>query len=288
MAKILKAKSVIEKKTEALVKKSNELTQSGLRPKLAVILVGNNPASLTYLKNKKKFCELIAAEFELITLPETVNEKDFLNSVTNINEDESVTGCFVQLPIPEHLQHINITQLINPDKDVDGFHINTVDQLYLKNLDGIIPCTPRGIITLLEDYKIEIASKNIVIIGRSYIVGKPLSLVLTAMDATVTLCHSKTTNLAEHTKGADIIISAMGRAHFINNTHLNHQGNQVIIDVGMNSINGKTVGDVDFEAVKDHCQAITPVPGGVGPMTVYSLMENLLTATTNIQARKKI
>lgn len=288
MAKILYAKPVIDQRLAALLKKSSELTSNGLKPKLSVILVGENPASLIYLRNKKKFCKLIEADFELINLPATVSEIDFLAEVKKLNTDPIVTGCFVQLPIPKHLQHINITQMINPEKDVDGFHINTVDQLYLKKLDGIIPCTPRGIITLLQDYKVEISGKNIVIIGRSYIVGKPLSLVLTAMDATVTLCHSKTKNLQDHTKAADIIVSAIGIPHFINKDHLNSNSNQIIIDVGMNSKNDKTVGDVDFENVKDHCHSITPVPGGVGPMTVYSLMENLLTATENIQARKKL
>lgn len=286
MTKVLYASSVIDKCIDSLKTKSLELAVKGLKPKLSVILVGKNPASLIYLKNKKKFCHMIDADFNLITLPETISEDQFLTEVKKLNEDDSVTGCFVQLPIPEHLKHINITQLINPDKDVDGFHINTVGQLYLKDFSGIIPCTPRGIKTLLEEYKIDVAGKNIVVIGRSYIVGKPLSLLLTAMDATVTLCHSKTNNLSEHTKKADIIISAIGIAHFIKKEHLNASGNQIIIDVGMNSINGKTVGDVDFENVMPNCQAITPVPGGVGPMTVFSLMENLLTATENILTRK--
>lgn len=285
MTKILYASSVIDKCIDSLRTKSQELAASGVKPKLSVILVGNNPASLKYLKNKKKFCTKIEADFELKTLPESISEKEFLREVKKLNDDDTVTGCFVQLPIPTHLQHINITQLINPDKDVDGFHVNTVAQLYLKDLSGIIPCTPRGIVTLLGDYEIEISGKNIVIIGRSYIVGKPLSLLLTALDATVTLCHSKTNNLQEHTQKADIIISAIGTAHFITKKHLNPNGKQIIIDVGMNSIDGKTVGDVDFNAVQAHCAAITPVPGGVGPMTVFSLMENLLTATENIQAR---
>lgn len=286
MTKILYAGPVINKCIDSLKAKSLELAARGTKPKLSVILVGKNPASLIYLKNKKKFCQKIDADFELITLPESTNESDFLAAVKRLNDNPLVTGCFVQLPMPKHLQHINITQLINPEKDVDGFHLNTVAQLYLKDLTGIIPCTPRGIKTLLSEYKIDVAGKNIVIIGRSYIVGKPLSLLLTAMDATVTLCHSKTNNLIEHTQKADIIISAIGIAHFIKKEHLNSNGNQIIIDVGMNSIDGKTVGDVDFDDVKDHCQAITPVPGGVGPMTVFSLMENLLRATENIQSRK--
>lgn len=287
MAKILYADSVIDKRIEPLAIKSEQLTQAGLKPKLSVILVGDNPASLIYLRNKKKFCEKINADFELIELPATIDEEDFLSAVKSLNEDDSVTGCFVQLPIPKHLQHINITQLINPNKDVDGFHLNTVGQLYMKQLDGIIPCTPRGIKTLLEFYKVDVAGKNITIVGRSYIVGKPLMLLLTAMDATVTLCHSKTTNLADHLKSADIIISAVGSAHHITGELLRSESDQVIIDVGMNSLEGKTVGDVDFASAKDRCAAITPVPGGVGPMTVFSLMENLLTATEQILLKGK-
>lgn len=282
MTKILAARDIIDQKTPLLINKSRELASKGLKPKLSVILVGDNSASLIYLKNKKKFCERIHADFVLTKLPNTVSEQDFLAKLTELNEDPTVTGCFVQLPIPKHLQHLNITQLINPDKDVDGFHLNTISQLYLRDLSGLISCTPRGIKTLLDWNKIEVAGKNITIIGRSFIVGKPLSLMLMAMDATVTLCHSKTKNLMMHTKGADIIISAVGLPHFIKKEHLNENKNQILIDVGINSSNGKTVGDIDTLNIKDTCSAYTPVPGGIGPMTVFSLMENLLTTTENI------
>jgi methylenetetrahydrofolate dehydrogenase (NADP+)/methenyltetrahydrofolate cyclohydrolase len=282
MTKIHKAQAVIDLKMPILIEKAQELTNSGLKPKLTVILVGDNSASLLYIQNKRRFCEKINADFELINLDKTVSEEEFLKSVDQANKDSLVTGCFVQLPVPNHLAHIDITQLINPAKDVDGFHLNSVNQLYLNNLNGIIPCTPKGIVTMLDDNKVDITGKNITIIGRSYIVGKPLSLLLTARNATVTLCHSRTTNLAEHTKLADIIISAVGIAHHIDSTFLNSSKSQVLIDVGMNKLDGKTVGDINFSDCLDHCHSITPVPGGVGPMTVFSLIENLLNTTESI------
>jgi len=286
MTKILDAKSVINSKMQNLKDLSQSLAQKGLKPKLSVILVGDNPASLLYVGNKKKFCEKIDAEFELIKLPADISEEKFLYEVNRVNHDPSVTGCFVQLPIPKYLQHINITQLINPKKDVDGFHLNTINQLYMSDLTGIIPCTPKGIVTLLKENDIEIAGKDITIIGRSHIVGRPLSLLLNAYNATVTMCHSQTTNVENHTKNADIIISAVGIPHFITRKHINDHKNQIVIDVGMNKFEGKTVGDVDYQNVFDHVAAITPVPGGVGPMTVFSLMENLLITTQNILKEK--
>lgn len=282
MTKILDAKSIIDSKISELLEKSQRLTQNGLTPKLAVILVGENPASLLYVGNKERFCKKIEADFQLIRLSEDIPKKDFLSKIKEINDDPKVTGCFVQLPVPKHLSDINITQLINPKKDVDGFHLNTVNKLYMNELDGIIPCTPKGIITLLKENKITIAGQDIVVIGRSHIVGKPLTLLLQALNATVTMCHSKTKDLSKHTKNADIIISAVGVPHLINTEHLSSDKNQIIIDVGMNKLEGKTVGDVHFEQIKNQVQAITPVPGGVGPMTVFSLMENLLLTTEQI------
>jgi methylenetetrahydrofolate dehydrogenase (NADP+)/methenyltetrahydrofolate cyclohydrolase len=286
MSNLLLARDIIDKKLPELKRKCDELTKKGLTPKLSVILVGDNSASKLYVRNKSRFCDKIGAKFELIELDENVSEVEFLGEINRLNNDGLVTGCFVQLPVPKHLAHIDITQLIDPIKDVDGFHLSTVTDLYQGKLDGIIPCTPKGIVTLLEDNKISIQGSNIVIIGRSHIVGKPLSLLLNAKNATVTLCHSKTKDLAHHTKGADIIISAVGIAHYITKEHLNDSKNQIIVDVGMNKLDGKTVGDVHFEDVKEHCGHITPVPGGVGPMTVFSLMENILKSTENILNRK--
>ncbi|MBD66814.1 MAG: bifunctional methylenetetrahydrofolate dehydrogenase/methenyltetrahydrofolate cyclohydrolase [Halobacteriovoraceae bacterium] len=282
MSNLLKAKPIIDAKLPKLLDKSRSLAQRGLKPKLCVILVGDNPASMLYINNKRKKCEQIEAGFELIQLAESVNDKDFLETVKRVNNDPEVTGCFVQLPVPKHLQHIDITQLINPKKDVDGFHLNTINQLYLNDLTGLVPCTPRGIVTLLAENKITIQGKHVVIIGRSLIVGKPLSLILNGLNATVTLCHSHTEHLESHTKRADIIVCAIGIPEFLKEEHISPEGKQIIIDVGINKKDNKTVGDADFEHIKDKVAAITPVPGGVGPMTVFSLMENLLKTTETI------
>lgn len=282
MTKILDAESITSSRVSSLTQKSQRLTSDGLKPKLSIILVGDHPASLLYIRNKERFCKLIQAEFELIKLSVDTSEADFLEKIDIINQDPATTGCFVQLPVPKHLAHIDITQIINPLKDVDGFHLNTINKLYLHRLDGIIPCTPKGIITILKENKIQIEGSNIVIIGRSQIVGRPLSLLLQALNATTTLCHSKTRNLKQHTLNADIIISAAGQPNLITKDSVRHDHSQIVIDVGMNKLNGKTVGDVNFDEVKPFVKAISPVPGGVGPMTVFSLMENLLRTTENI------
>lgn len=285
---LLKAADIIAKYSPELIKESNFLASGGLTPYLEVVLVGNNPASESYVAHKEKFCHKIGAKFKLTRLKEDVGEKGFIDCIKGMNENPEVTGCFVQLPVPNQLRHLNITQLINPTKDVDGFHLKTVTDIYQGNLTGILPCTPKGIITLLRENSINPAGKDIVIIGRSYIVGKPLALILEAMNGTVTICHSKTKDLAKHTKNADIIISAAGMPNLITKQHLRSQPDQVLIDVGMNKVNGKLVGDISFEDVHDHVKAITPVPGGVGPMTVYSLMQNLLTTTKNIIKQRKV
>jgi methylenetetrahydrofolate dehydrogenase (NADP+) / methenyltetrahydrofolate cyclohydrolase len=282
MMKLLDAKSIIERNIPNLQDRAQQLTSQGLVPSLSVVLVGNNQASRRYVNNKAKFCKRIGVVFNLIELPQDISKETFLDTVDKINNDPSVTGCFVQLPVPKHLSNINITQLINPAKDVDGFHLNTINKLYLNELDGIIPCTPKGIITLLNENNIKIEGMNVTIIGRSHIVGKPLSLLFQALNATVTLCHSRTKDLKKHTINADIIVAASGVPHIITADHVNSNQSQVVIDVGMNQLDGKLVGDVYFAEVVEKVRAITPVPGGVGPMTVYSLMENLLLTTENI------
>lgn len=280
MPKLLRAKDIIESKTPQLSQKCASLTSRGKTPHLSVILVGNNPASLSYIKNKRRMCESIGANFTLHHLSEDTNEKDFLALLKKVNNDEDVTGCFVQLPVPAHLKHLDVTQLINPKKDVDGFHLNSVCDLYRGIERSPIPCTPKGIVTMLKTNNIEIEGSNIVIIGRSSIVGKPLSLLLQNLNATVTLCHSRTKDLILHTKNADIIISAVGIAGYLKADHVSE--GCTIIDVGINKTDNGLVGDVDFEAVSKKAKAITPVPGGVGPMTVFSLMENLLLTSENI------
>lgn len=288
MAKLLLAKDVVESKIPLLNKKCLRLKEQELTPKMRVVLVGNSPASLLYIKNKKKLCERVGADFELIELDENVSEQDFLKTINDMNTDDLVTGCFVQLPIPKHLQGVDVTNLINPLKDVDGFHGDSVVHMYRDSNEGFVPCTPKGILSLLEHHNIELEGKNVVVIGRSLIVGKPISLLLTNKNATVTLCHSRTNDIKMFTKQADIIICAIGRAKYLDASFLNDSKNQVVIDVGINKDeNNKTCGDVDFESVEPFVSAITPVPGGVGPLTVLSLIENLIEATENILKNRK-
>lgn len=283
MAKLLLAKDVVENKIPQLNNKCLELSKQGLTPKMRVILVGDSPASLLYIRNKKRLCEKVGADFELVELAKDISKPDFLDEINKMNNDDSITGCFVQLPVPKHLQDIDVTNLINPNKDVDGFHADSIVHIYKDSNEGFVPCTPKGIMGLCEHYNIELSGKHVVVIGRSLIVGKPVSLLLTNKDATVTLCHSRTSDLAHFTKQADIIISAVGRARFLDESFINENKQQIVIDVGINKDeNNKTCGDVDFDSVESKVSAITPVPGGVGPLTVLSLIENLILATENI------
>lgn len=278
---IMKSRPLVDQSTEELKKKCSSLKDRGVTPTMKVILVGDNPGSLIYTRNKKRFMEKFGAECEIIKFPSSLSESEFLKSVRKITDNKSVHGCFVQLPLPSQLSHINVGELIPPEMDVDGFNKTNVMNLYQgeKGEGALIPCTPKGIVTLCNYYGVDIKNKNITVVGRSLIVGKPLSLLLTNHNATVSLCHSKTPDLTQYTKNADIIIMAIGSAKFLKKGHLNDSKKQSIIDVGMNQDeNGKLCGDTDFENIKDHVQAITPVPGGVGPMTILSLAQNLLQA----------
>lgn len=284
MTKLLIAKPIIDARIDELKKKCLELKKIGLTPKMQVLLVGENQASVLYVRNKKKLCEKVGADFVLKKLPSDIERSVFLDTIEKMNLDPSTTGCFVQLPIPQHLQDIDVTELISAEKDVDGFGASSIVGLYKNKSQGFIPCTPKGILTLFEYYNISLAGKNIVMVGRSQIVGKPLSLLLVNKNATVTLCHSHTKNLALITKSADIVITATGKSRYLTTDFLRDDKSQVIIDVGISKDDqGKTSGDVDFENVKDSVAAITPVPGGVGPLTVLSLIENLVLATEKIQ-----
>lgn len=277
----LKANVIKENVLPGLMERCDSLIKQGKTPFMHVFLVGNNSASLTYIKNKKLLCEHVGAKFELSHLPEDISESDFLKEVGNANTDPEVTGSFIQLPVPKHLKHLKLSELINPDKDLDCFHSTNIANLYSGHInDGFLPCTPKGILKIFKHYDIDAAGKNVVIIGRSLIVGKPLSLLLTNQNATVTLCHSKTENIKELTQAADIIISAVGNPKFLTADFFRKDKTQIVVDVGINKdSNGKTCGDVDFENVKSSVSAITPVPGGVGPLTVLSLIENLIIAT---------
>ena len=252
--------------------------KTGKTPGLAVVLVGDDPASAVYVKNKNKTCKNIGFQsFEHI-LPENTSENKLLNLINELNNDDQVNGILVQLPLPSHISSKKILVSIDPQKDVDGFHLENVGRLVTGNA-LFKPCTPAGIIKLLDEYKIEIEGKNAVIIGRSNIVGKPVSFLFLERNATVTICHSRTKDLPSITRSADILIAAIGKPNFVSLDMV--KNNAVVIDVGINRLDGKLVGDVDFASVSKQASLITPVPGGVGPMTIAMLMANTLQAFKN-------
>ncbi|MBX4206309.1 bifunctional 5,10-methylenetetrahydrofolate dehydrogenase/5,10-methenyltetrahydrofolate cyclohydrolase [Candidatus Parcubacteria bacterium] len=260
MTKILDGKTLSLLIAEKLKVRISRLKQ---KPKIVIIQVGNKDESNAYIRNKLKFAEKIGAVAEHVRLAETVSEMSLLSHIEKLNRDKSVHGIIVQLPLPKQLDERVISQAVLPEKAVDGSAF-------------FLPATTRGILTLLDHYKIPIAGKKAVVVGRSELVGKPTALALLNRDATVTVCHSKTKNIAKETKQADILVVAAGKPKLITAQHISKH--QVVIDVGINMVNGKMVGDVDFEKVSKIVSAISPVPGGVGPMTVASLFENLLDA----------
>ncbi len=259
--------------------KVETLKNQGLTPGLAVILVGENPASQVYVSNKKKACEYIGIKSFSYELPSETTEKEVLELVETLNNDSAVHGILVQLPLPKHMDEQKIILKIDPVKDVDGFHPYNVGALSI-GLNGLVSCTPAGVIELLKRTNIEIQGKNCVVVGRSNIVGKPVSLLLLREHGTVTICHSRTKNLHAVVGQADIVIAAVGIAKFISGSML--KPGAVVIDVGINrDENGKLCGDVDFESCKGIASHITPVPGGVGPMTIAMLMHNCVLAAKN-------
>lgn len=254
-----------------------ELKTKGITPCLAVILVGENRASEKYVSLKEKTCKELGIKSLIFRLPDRTEEEEIINLIDELNRNISINGILVQLPLPRHINQNNILQKIEPIKDVDGFTPYCLGRLLIDN-PLFIPCTPKGIIRMIDAYEIETEGKRAVVIGRSIIVGKPLSLLLLRRNATVTLCHSKTERLGEITKNADILCVAIGKPNFITADMVKEGA--VIIDIGINVTNyGKVVGDVDFDSVKEKASYITPVPGGVGPMTIAMLMENTLYAT---------
>ena len=253
------------------------LKKQGIQPKLAVILVGEDASSKVYVRNKNKACEVTGIEFEEFLLNKNTQMEELLELINNLNNREDVNGILLQSPLPKHLDINEAFKTISPEKDVDGFHPVNVGKLALGQ-DTFVSCTPYGIIRMLDSYGINIEGKNAVIIGRSNIVGKPLSQCLFAKNATVTVCHSKTQNIKDITKNADILVAALGKAKFVTADMVKE--NAVVIDVGINRTEeGKLIGDVDFENVSKKASYITPVPGGVGPMTIAMLMENVVKAT---------
>lgn len=253
----------------------NEVDKLKVKPKLVVILVGNDNASQIYVRNKQKRCLEVGIESEVLHFDENINQTELLDIIQQLNEDTKVNAILVQMPLPEHIDSNLIIEAISPIKDVDGFHPYNVGKLALNMTPYSIACTPSGILKLLNAYNIKIEGKHVVIIGRSNIVGRPLSTLLLNNDATVTICHSKTENLKEITNTADILISAIGKSNFINSRFV--KKDICIIDVGINrDKNNKLTGDVDFNDVFDKCKFITPVPKGVGPMTIAMLIQNTL------------
>lgn len=251
-------------------------TQYGRVPHLAVVLVGNNPSSISYVTGKSKACEYVGIKNTTITLEENCSELELLSLIDKLNNDAAVDGILVQLPLPKQINSDKVIEAIAVSKDVDGFHPQNVSNLWLKK-KCMYPCTPKGIMKLLAKANIEVGGKKVAVLGRSNIVGLPISKLLLDQNATVTICHSKTQNLAEITKEADVIIAAIGKARFVKADMIKEGA--VVIDVGVNrDENGKLCGDVDFDNVVDKTSVITKVPGGVGPMTITCLMENTIEA----------
>lgn len=268
MTTILDGKLTSEKRLEILKK---EIADSGLEPRLATVIVGNDPASQMYVRMKHKACEKVGIVSVGIELPAEATTRSVVNQVRTLNQDGKIDGILVQLPLPKQIDAERVIGAISPDKDVDGYHPENMGRLFLGK-PRFSSCTPAGIMTLLAEYEIPIAGAHAVVAGRSIDVGRPMAALLLNADATVTICHSKTRDLAEELWRADILISAIGKPHFITASMV--KPGAVVVDVGINQLDGKLVGDVDFEAVKETASAITPVPGGVGPMTIATLMEN--------------
>ena len=276
MGKIIYGNEVAKTVKDDLKKDLDRLKKEGKRlPKLVVVLVGNNVASVSYVTGKEKACREIGMENELLRFEESIREEKLLEVVENLNKDDSVDGILVQLPLPKHIDESKVLQAIDPEKDVDGFHPVNVGKLLLQE-DGFLSCTPKGILRLLESIGLsDLSGKKAVVIGRSNIVGKPMAMLMLKENATVTIAHSRTKDLKEVTKRADIIVAAIGKAKFVTADYVKEGA--VVIDVGMDrDENGKLCGDVDFESVSKVASAITPVPGGVGPMTVTMLLVNCL------------
>lgn len=251
------------------------LKKQGITTGLAVIIVGEDPASKVYVANKKKACEALGIISKEYALPENTTQEELLELIEKLNNNPDINGILCQLPLPRHLDEQSVINAISPEKDVDAFHPQNVGKIMLGEFD-FVPCTPAGIMEMLAYENINIEGKKCVVIGRSNIVGKPMGMLLLHKNGTVTVCHSKTEDLKEVCKSADILVAAVGRPNFVTADMVKEGA--VVIDVGINRVGGKLIGDVDFQNVKEKCSAITPVPGGVGPMTIAMLMQNTVTA----------
>lgn len=276
MCELINGKELAKKVRKDLKQEVITLKEKGVNPKLAVIMVGNDPASSVYVKNKSKACEKVGIEFEEYLLEENTTEDELLNLIEKLNNDNSVNGILLQSPVPKHIDINKAFRTISPDKDVDGFNPVNVGNLTIGE-DAFISCTPYGIVKMFEEYNIELEGKNAVILGRSNIVGKPMIQCMLNKNATVTVCHSRTKNIEEITRNADVVISAIGKPKFVKENMV--KDGSVVIDVGINRLeDGSIVGDVDFDTVSKKASYITPVPGGVGPMTIAMLLNNVVKA----------
>lgn len=283
-AEIINGKEVSQSIKDELKVEVASLKEKGIIPGLSVILVGDDPASHSYVKGKAKASDEVGIKSEVIRKEDTISQEELLAEVNRLNNDPSVHGILVQLPLPKHIEEEAIINAINPAKDVDGFHPMNVGKMVIGE-DAFLPCTPHGIIELIKRTGTDLKGKHAVVVGRSNIVGKPVSILLLREHATVTICHSKTKNLKEITQQADILVAAIGKAQIITEEYVSP--GTLVIDVGVNRIeSGKLVGDVDFEGVSKVASFITPVPGGVGPMTITMLMKNTVEAAKRINGIK--
>lgn len=276
MAQIINGKDISAKVRGDIAKKVNELKKKGITPGLAVVIVGEDPASKVYVRNKHRACEETGIYSEVHELPEATSENELIALIDKLNADKKINGILVQLPLPKHLDEKVIIERIDPKKDVDAFSEVNVGKIMIGDYD-FLPCTPAGVMELLKESGIDPSGKECVIIGRSNIVGKPQAMLMLHANATVTICHSRTQNLAEHTRRADILVAALGKPNFVTGDMV--KDGVVVIDVGINRLpDGKLCGDVDFASVEPKASFITPVPGGVGPMTITMLLKNTLKA----------
>lgn len=280
---IIDGKEIAKKKRLEIADQVQELKKQGITPGLAVILVGDNQASRTYVNSKQKTAKELGMHNVLIEYPVSITEQELLAKIDELNNDEAIHGILVQLPLPGHISEKKLIEAISPEKDVDGFHPINIGRM-MTGQDAFLPCTPYGVMVMMEDIGIDLSGKHVVVVGRSNIVGKPAGQLFLNENATVTYCHSRTKDLKEHTKQADVIVAAVGKAGLITEDHI--KPGAVVIDVGMNRNDaGKLCGDVAFEEVKEKAGYITPVPGGVGPMTIAMLMYNTLKSAKNQMSR---
>ncbi|MBU8907733.1 bifunctional methylenetetrahydrofolate dehydrogenase/methenyltetrahydrofolate cyclohydrolase FolD [Desertibacillus haloalkaliphilus] len=273
-AELISGKELAQQKREDMKAEVEQLARTGAVPGLAVILIGEDPASQSYVKAKEKACNNIGIHSVVQRLPEATTEQELLAEIDRLNEDETIHGILVQLPLPDHISEKAVIESISPEKDVDGFHPINIGRMMIGE-EGFLPCTPFGIVEMIKSKGIEISGKHVVVIGRSNIVGKPVGQLLLNEHATVTYCHSRTKNMKELTKQADILIVAVGIANFVGSDYI--KDDAVVIDVGVNRLdNGKLCGDVKFDEAKEVASYLTPVPGGVGPMTITMLLHNTI------------